>query len=75
MSQQTINKEIQQEQKTNLTKVPKEIFEEIIANDGISVAELNKKGAKVLLFFTTSIGKKKKKLLIHVQVVFFVKVH
>ena len=47
-------KELNQPKK--LTKVPKELFEKMVDNSNTSVAEYNRQGFKVLLFFTSHLG-------------------
>eukprot|EP01080_Neovahlkampfia_damariscottae_P007434 gene7434-11757_t len=44
------------EQKSKLPKVPKELFEKMVDNTGTSVAEYNRQGYKVLLFFMSYLG-------------------
>jgi hypothetical protein len=51
LDEEEINK-----QQENLLDVPKILFENMIDNTGTSVAEYNKKGFKVLLFFTSYLG-------------------
>jgi hypothetical protein len=41
-----------------LTQVPNKVFQEMIASNGLSVAQMNEQGKKVVLFFSTSLGNK-----------------
>jgi hypothetical protein len=53
----SIFKESEKEEKTKkLTEIEPEVFEQMITNQGISIADYGRKGLKVFLFFFSSIG-------------------
>jgi hypothetical protein len=51
-----VNQETIQEQLQQLTTINPKIFQTMKTNQGITISELNEKGFKVLLFFTSSLG-------------------
>jgi hypothetical protein len=52
----TLDEEDIKKQQENLLNIPKKLFQNMVDNTGTSVADYNKKGFKVLLFFTSYLG-------------------
>lgn len=44
-------------EKNKITEVNPQVFQKMVTNEGLSIAQMNELGVKVVLFFSSSLGK------------------